>query len=517
MKSKRSILLCLALVLSMAMALNTTLAYLQDSDSDVNVMTLGNVKIEQHEYERVQKADGTYETVTVTKADGTTTEESYKVQPFTQAKPLYPVTGEHTWDSTYVRWEQLGDASKVNGGQLPLAGLKNIQDKFVLVENTGKSDAYVRTIVAFELGSVAEENWDDVIQVVYASGDEPWDANSVGAVTINGNNYYVMEFVYTGYSWGNYRHEGGILPAGEWTYSSLAQVYMTSTATNEDVEAIDGNKNGTYDILVVSQAVQTAGFSDAETALDEAFGDISADNHPWKDDSQASTVVTVDTDEELADAVAAGEGVVMLGADLTLPEVLNVKGDITIMGNGNTLTAPVNGTRVVNVQDNTEDVSVLLSGVELDGGDKERGISFYNNLGALDVTILNSEIKADSYGVNVASNNSAATLTVKDSTLTGWCAFQTWSANTKATFDNCTLIGTNDMAYAAGYTNFATIVVNEDADNCVLTFNNCVIEANKTSTAAQYHYWDRASGTIVTWNNCTFKVDGAVGSMTQPE
>ena len=41
------------------------------------------------------------------------------------------------------------------------------------------------------------------------------------------------------------------------------------------MEAIDGNGNGTLDILVLSQAVQTAGFDDAQTALNTAFGTAS--------------------------------------------------------------------------------------------------------------------------------------------------------------------------------------------------------------------------------------------------
>lgn len=53
---------------------------------------------------------------------------------------------------------------------------------------------------------------------------------------------------------------------------------MTSAATNEDCVKLDGNKNGKYDILVLSQAVQTAGFADAQTALDTAFGDATQAN-----------------------------------------------------------------------------------------------------------------------------------------------------------------------------------------------------------------------------------------------
>ena len=58
MKLKNILLSGLSLVLVAALAIGGTVAYLQDDDSDVNVMTLGNVKIEQHEYERKVDADG---------------------------------------------------------------------------------------------------------------------------------------------------------------------------------------------------------------------------------------------------------------------------------------------------------------------------------------------------------------------------------------------------------------------------------------------------------------------------
>ena len=64
-KLKKVLLMCTAYVLVAALAIGGTIAYLQDSDSDVNVMTLGNVKIEQHEYERVVNEDGTYKTDTI--------------------------------------------------------------------------------------------------------------------------------------------------------------------------------------------------------------------------------------------------------------------------------------------------------------------------------------------------------------------------------------------------------------------------------------------------------------------
>ena len=271
-KMKKLLITGISYALVAALAIGGTIAYLQSEDSDVNVMTLGNVQIEQLEYERVVNADGSYEMVTSPKYG-----EGYKVQPFTQAKPLYPAVGTVTGYGTPVYWDQLG--ANATGGQQTLAGLKNVQDKFVLVENTGKTDAYVRTIVAVEMGSIPVADLENVVMLSDGANQEtnqPWRCVKVGAVEIDGNNYYVYEYIYTGFA-GN-RHAGGILPAGEISYSNLAQVYMRPEATNEDCEAIDGNGNGTYDILVMSQAVQTAGFENAEIALDTAFGDANAVN-----------------------------------------------------------------------------------------------------------------------------------------------------------------------------------------------------------------------------------------------
>ena len=79
MKLKNILLSGLSLVLVAALAIGVTVAYLQDDDSDVNVMTLGNVSIAQHEYERATKTDGSYETKEI---DGVT---SYVLKNFTQA------------------------------------------------------------------------------------------------------------------------------------------------------------------------------------------------------------------------------------------------------------------------------------------------------------------------------------------------------------------------------------------------------------------------------------------------
>jgi len=161
---------------------------------------------------------------------------------------------------------------------------KNAQDKFVTVENTGKSDAYVRTLIAFEIGKLTEKHFDEVIRTSsFMTTQGVWKVTDIGIVEIDGNNYYVSEYLYNGAKALGGVHENGVLPKGETTYPSLAQVYMTADATNEDCEDIDGNGNGMYDILVVSQAVQADGFADAKTALDAAFGVVSTTSHPWID------------------------------------------------------------------------------------------------------------------------------------------------------------------------------------------------------------------------------------------
>lgn len=325
---KKFIALLLTVVLTATVAIGGTVAYLQDEDSDVNVMTLGNVKIEQHEYQRVVNADGTYATGTV---DDQT---SYKLEAFEQGKPLLPATeldangnpynyGAGGWDSTTVRMSQVDSY-----GGMQVFTSKNAQDKFVTVENTGMTDAYIRTLVAIEIGSTDGS-------LIGSSYHGTWAKTEIGQITIDGNNYMLFEYAYEGgeLSDGTWRHKNGILPAGDTSYPNLSQVYISAEATNEDMVALDGNGNGTLDILVVSQAVQVDGFADAETALNAAFGDITTTNHPWTDG-----VVLPDkfvrTFDELKAAFAEG-GNILLGNDIAMEGRLDVEDGVKVHLNMN--------------------------------------------------------------------------------------------------------------------------------------------------------------------------------------
>lgn len=247
---KRIVTIALVIAL-LATCFAGTYAYLTDTDAATNVMVLGNVAIEQNEYER--DADG-------------------KLVTFNQDKPLYPaVNPSMEWADEAVDFTQIDGAA--HGSQKPFVE-PNAQDKFVFVKNTGKSDAFVRTLVAFEAGSKTMAEHDKLIGISYH--DATWTVGKQVYTTIDGKNYVVFELVYTGRA--DDDDKDGILPKGETTTASLCQVYLASTATNEDVTALDGNANGMYDIIVLSQAVQAEGFTNAQTALDTAFGEVTVGN-----------------------------------------------------------------------------------------------------------------------------------------------------------------------------------------------------------------------------------------------
>lgn len=355
---KKFLALLLTVALTATAAITGTLAYLQSEDSDVNVMTLGNVKIEQHEYQRVEE-NGTYKTDTIDE------QTSYVLEPFEQNKPLLPIVGDPNepgdspayagWDETIVRMTQVDSY----GGMQVFAG-KNAQDKFVTVENTGITDAYVRTLVAIEVGSTdgALIKTSSRAQKADETGTAPWIVNSIGTIAIDGNNYMVYEYVYRGAS-DVRRHVNGILPAGDTTYPNLCQVYLKHNATNEDMVAIDGNGNGTLDILVLSQAVQAEGFADAKTALDTGFGVSNEENvKAWFKNSsgadanvgfteapataikvignnKAAVLAAVESAEP-GDTITLTEDTIIAGYAAT--EKLTIEKNITLDLNGKTLT-----------------------------------------------------------------------------------------------------------------------------------------------------------------------------------
>lgn len=247
---KKIISICLVLAI-LAVAATGTLAYFTDEDGAKNTFTYGNVDIEQLEKERIEQSDDN------TAADN--------IQDFTQDKELFPVVGAPAWADDYQSFPT-GGSSK-----LFTDAMGNVQDKFVFVENTGTSDVYFRTLVAIEQGTLEYAAWDAVLGTNVNL--DHYDSTLIATdVVIGDTEYVIYEYVYK-------RDNGagaGVLEAGLTSRPSLLQLFLYKEATQEDVAALDANNDEKINVLVVSQAVQTAGFSDAATALDEAFGDLDA-------------------------------------------------------------------------------------------------------------------------------------------------------------------------------------------------------------------------------------------------
>ena len=472
MKLKNILLSGLSLVLVAALAIGVTVAYLQDSDSDVNVMTLGNVKIEQHEYERVVDANGNYATDTI---DGVT---SYVLKDFTQGKSLLPATeldangnpnnyGAGGWDSTTVRMSQVDSY-----GGMQVFTSKNAQDKFVTVENTGKTDAYVRTLVAIEVGSTDGS-------LIRTSRHFTWDRTEIGKITIDGNNYMLFEYVYRGASDVN-RHVNGVLPAGDTSYPSLCQVYMTASATNEDVEKIDGNKNGTYDILVVSQAIQADSFANAETALNAGFGDITTTNHPWTDGVKIP--VLVDDADGLVEALENGKDVILTD-DVKIDPAgmssgygttgINIKNGQTIDGNGNTLD--------IKGADDTWDSGISTTGgliKNLTVTGSFRGIFINHNSSHSEPVVLeNVIIDGTTYTIS-CDQGMNQNFEAYNSTFNGWTSYAATLGNAK--FENCKFGQGNGYAFCRPYAPTTFVGCDFEAGyqidaRAAVTFENCTI------------------------------------------
>ena len=230
---KRKILaIALVACLAVVAIAGASLAYLTDKDEAVNVMTLGNVNIEQYE----KDAAG---------------------NDFVQNQDLFPM----------VDLRADGDAVVVDGKFNP--AMKNVIDKFVTVENTGDYAAYVRTILAFETARHYAEGSSTEFTDIHKTyigvlGDFEYLDEYI---VIDGVEYVLAVCVY----------EEAVEP-GATTDPSLRQFFLAPSANNE-ITTLFGED---YTILALSQAVQAAGFDTieegaAEIALNPAFGEITAD------------------------------------------------------------------------------------------------------------------------------------------------------------------------------------------------------------------------------------------------
>ncbi len=325
-----------------AMVAGGSLAYLSDTDSDVNVMTLGSVEIEQQEWKR---AEGIAH-INAGAKDG-------DLVPFEDLKTIYPAVPKNGLATDYSAeqtdlfyWGDYVTAEGAGNGLWNDDKLSNVMDKIVMVKNTGKSDAYYRTLIAVEcpegitIGEPAQGA--EIMLNVNGNSRFNWEDN-LGYIKVDGVRYALLA--------ANYNE---VLKPNEISRPSLLQVVMTHHATNEDC-ALFGES---MEILVLSQAVQAQGFADAQTALNAGFGALNTADGMNKAlegfgaaiEEKANGFIAAASDEQakyngttydsIYEAVAAananGGGTITLLGSAELDKFVEITTDITIAYGDNT-------------------------------------------------------------------------------------------------------------------------------------------------------------------------------------
>lgn len=226
MKKKiTAIFLCVALV---AIAVvGASLAYFTDTDKADNVFTTGKVDISLKEN-------------------------------FEQNSKLMPATGS----------AQAGT-------------LENGVDKEIAVTvNTGSEDTYVRVHIAIpsilDDGASTFDAKNNVLHFNYdknSIGEGKWDWSKTTGAPYEGDwNYY--ETTIDGIKYNVYVVTyGTALKAGETTPEyAMHQVYLDSKVTSADMEKLVEALGEKWEIKVIAEGCQAAGFADAYAALNASFG-----------------------------------------------------------------------------------------------------------------------------------------------------------------------------------------------------------------------------------------------------
>ena len=250
MKNK-ILFLCLVVALAATAIIGGTLAYFTDTDEATNTFTAGGVKIDLIEQQ--------------VNEDGTALKE------FEQNQVLMPIVGS-------------AQGEKDDFGQ-PVAA--NYIDKIVTIENTGKSDAYVRAY--FAIPSALDDGYEtfnaglNVLHFNFGNEDGVSTYGIQWNWTHDGKwNYFETEIDGVAYNV-YYADYYQALPAGETTEQFVSGVYLDKSFDMKDGkyyafgEEIDLSGLMVQDELTVkcpvkAVAVQAAGFDSVDAAITAAFG-----------------------------------------------------------------------------------------------------------------------------------------------------------------------------------------------------------------------------------------------------
>ena len=460
----RKLILILSLVLALTMSLGGTLAYLTDTDADVNTMVLGNVKIAQNEQMR---------------------DENGELVEY-QDKPALP--------AVYTSEAWADEKVTISGEEFKFFApeMKNVNDKIVTVTNMGNTKAFVRTIIAIE--APAGFN-DDLVHV---------NVNDTKGITASGWSYATTEagvrYVYNIFTYTD------ALAAKATSLPSLMQVFLDKDTTNEDVAKLGEE----WEIIALSQAVQADGFADAKTALEEAFpfGEskdaavaawlADAENHIGtpgdKNDTNNPPVIaeiTVDSVDALIKAVKDGYTVIGLAnGEYDIQGLGGVKG-ITLTGSKDAVI------KIMNEGENGCDygfdgATVTFNGVTFDTSANNGN---YKGFARMEATFNNC--------------NFVGSYTTFDNTQFNNCSFNlknnyvwTWGAS-KVDFNNCVFEDENGVAKA---------ILVHGGTSATVTVNNCTFKA--TEPAKTWDGIDVAAVSIDPTNAATIYTINFIGENT---
>ncbi|MGN1019020.1 MAG: SipW-dependent-type signal peptide-containing protein [Aristaeellaceae bacterium] len=254
MSKRKIVLLASALCMVAILAIGGTLAYFTDTETKTNVFTTGNVDITLVEQQRGEK-DG--ETVLV---------------DYSGEKLLLPIVGS-------------AQGEKVNVGGIDLPVAKNYIDKIITVTNNALP-AYVRVYVA--IPAVLDNTTEASQNILHFNfTPESSAAGEWGSEICVAEECTIDGIVYTVY----YRTYKTVL-AKDATTATPAYIgfyldkdvdydndngYYTITR-NGETEQIDYDFSQKVKIPVYAVGAQAEGFTDADAAIDAAFGE---NFNPW--------------------------------------------------------------------------------------------------------------------------------------------------------------------------------------------------------------------------------------------
>ena len=249
---KKIVALCLCVALAVVAIGGATLAYFTDTDDATNTFAVGGVKIDLIEQQ--------------VNEDGTALED------FEQNQVLMPIVGS-------------AQGAKDQFGQ-PVA--ENYIDKIVTIENTGKSDAYVRAY--FAIPSALDDGYEtfnagaNILHFNFGN-ENGVSTEGVQWSWMHGNKWNYFETTIDGVAYNVYFADYyQVLPAGETTEQFLSGVYLDKSfdqkdgkyyAFGEEVDLsglISNDGELTVKCPVKAVAVQAAGFDSVDAAVTEAFG-----------------------------------------------------------------------------------------------------------------------------------------------------------------------------------------------------------------------------------------------------